>query len=141
MSYQDEIEKLESRIETLEQQKTIPTTPKLMNMRAYIEKIIKTFGLSETDTINDLLEKLSEKQEQYEAIEKEKAELLKVGTPRSEKECKNRGGTWDPKNMTCKLPEKETLESIAILPSSRPSETSGERRAKYFAKKLLGDKE
>jgi len=146
MSYQDETEKLKKRVETLEQEKTpSPSKYPLKYMRGYIEKLVATFGLSNDNSIGDLLTKLTEKQAQYEAIEREKKMLFGAKVPTTKSECEAQGGTWDDIKETCKLPKREAtesfnLENVAILPTSQPSKTGSELRVDHFRKKLLGDK-
>lgn len=145
MSYEDEMQKMKDRLEVLEQEKTpSPSKYPLKYMRGYIEKLVATFGLSNDNSIGDLLTKLTEKQAQYDTIEEEKKMLFGAKVPTTKSECEAQGGTWDDIKEICKLPKEATesfnLENIAILPTSQPTKTGSELRADHFRKKLLGDK-
>lgn len=105
-------------IETLEQAQVPAYTPPayappkypaglypIPKLRALITKLAKQYGIETKGTLADLLGKLGA----TEATTKE--------------ECEAKGGKWDPDTKTCKIPKKESVESVRVLPSSTPLAT------------------
>jgi len=155
MSYQDEIENLKNEFRDLKQYLGIQQIKPaygpakgpfpLANLESAILKLLPILKLKETDRIADFVNALKTRTTGLRELEKQQTEialaLAPIGVqnaPTNKEDCEKLNGVWDEENKTCKLPEKkeEVLQSLAILPTSGPSLSSGEMRAESFRKKL-----
>lgn len=119
MSFENELENLQKRVETIE------------------NKVVEIVANVNTRVVG--IESFLQSKQNYEPPAYPKIE--------SKEKCEEAGGTWDPETKTCKFPKKEpkkpkeSVESfeesstIAVLPTSK-SEPNVEAQARELAKKI-----
>jgi len=158
MSFEDEMEGLKGELRGIKEYLGISqytphaygVAPKasypLPKLASAIERILGSLKLKKSNTIGDLIEALKGKAEAIEELKEEEREINRAliglqALPTTKKACEEAGGEWDEETNTCKLPkERETTESLAVLPTRRGAEESrAERRMKQLVRKAKGE--
>ena len=137
MSFEETLEKINKRLDALEQEK--PKGPNYaLSPLALAAAMMKTCDPNES--VKACAERLKEKVEAFQALGKELQEINKTfeAVPKTEEACKNAGGKWE--DGKCVMPRETTegFRGIGVLPTSIRVDRD-KAKANALIKKIKGE--